>query len=64
TAIRESLEIIKENQANPVGVIVAVDRQEKGVGIYSAAQQIEQDYSIPVISIIILNNIDHYLKEH
>ncbi|CAG8512773.1 24226_t:CDS:2 [Cetraspora pellucida] len=64
TAIRESLEIIKENQANPVGVVVAVDRQEKGVGIYSAAQQIEQDYGIPVNSIVTLENIVHYLKEH
>ncbi|CAG8636219.1 24388_t:CDS:1 [Dentiscutata erythropus] len=63
TAIRESLAIIKENGATPVGVIVAVDRQERGTGEVSAIQQIEQDYGIPVMSIVNLDLIIQYLKE-
>ncbi|CAG8457996.1 18270_t:CDS:1 [Cetraspora pellucida] len=63
TAIRECLAIIKENDATPVGIIVAVDRQERGTSEISAVQQIEQDYGIPVMSIVNLELIIEYLKE-
>ncbi|CAG8704956.1 16168_t:CDS:1 [Cetraspora pellucida] len=63
TAIRECLAIIKENDATPVGIIVAVDRQERGTSEVSAVQQIEQDYGIPVMSIVNLELIIEYLKE-
>ncbi|RIB20356.1 orotate phosphoribosyltransferase [Gigaspora rosea] len=63
TAIRESLAIIKENGATTVGIIVAVDRQERGTGEVSAIQQIKQDYDIPVMSIINLDLIIQYLNE-
>ncbi|CAG8548080.1 5497_t:CDS:1 [Acaulospora colombiana] len=63
TAVRESLSIIKECGATPVGVVVAVNRQEKGTGEISAVQQIEKDYGIPVLSIVNLDQIIQYIKE-
>ncbi|CAG8675174.1 1622_t:CDS:1, partial [Racocetra fulgida] len=63
TAIRECLEIIKENGATPVGIIIAVDRQERGTGEISAVQQIEKEYGIPVMSIVNLELIIEFLNE-
>ncbi|CAG8599578.1 9383_t:CDS:2 [Ambispora leptoticha] len=63
TAIRESLEIIKSHDAVAVGIIVALDRQERGTGEKSAIQELEQDYGIPVKSIINLEQIIEYLTE-
>ncbi len=63
TAIREAIDIIKANGANPIGVLIALDRQEKGQGELSAVQEVEKDYGIPVYSIIKLNDLIHYLKQ-
>lgn len=62
TAIRESMNIIKQNGANLVGVVVALDRQEKGKGEMSAIQEIERDFGTKVISIINLTDLIHYLE--
>jgi len=62
TAIREIAPLIKQNNAEISGVCVALDRQEKGTGETSAIQEIEQEYNIPVISIITFDNIIEYLK--
>ena len=51
TAIRESVELIRAAGAELAGVIVALDRQERGQGAMSAIQEVEQEFSIPVISI-------------
>ena len=64
TAIRESIDIIKHNGANPKAVLIALDRQEKGTGDLSAVQEVEQDYGIPVFSIIKLADLLNYLKDH
>lgn len=64
TAIRESMDIIQANGARPAGVVVALDRMEKGQGEKSAIQEVEQEYGIPVISIINLNDIIEYLETH
>ena len=61
TAIRESMDIIAAANAKPAGVIIALDRQEKGTGELSAIQEVEQDYSIPVLSIIKLEHLITYL---
>lgn len=61
TAIRESMDLIKANGANPAGVIVALDRMEKGQSELSAIQEVEKDYGIPVFSIINMNDIIDYL---
>ncbi|KAJ1570100.1 hypothetical protein HK096_000922 [Nowakowskiella sp. JEL0078] len=63
TAVRESVEIIKNNGAELVGVLIAVDRQEKGTGVVSAIKQVETELGIPVISIVKLDDIVEYLRE-
>lgn len=62
TAIREAMDIINANGAQAKGVIVAVDRQEKGKGDISAIQEVEQNFGITVLSIINLSHLIDYLK--
>jgi orotate phosphoribosyltransferase len=61
TAIREAVEILVANGAELCGIAVAMDRQEKGAGEKSAIQEIEDNYNVPVISIITLQDIINYL---
>lgn len=63
TAIREVMAIIQEANAAPAGVLIALDRQERGQGKLSAIQEVERDFSMPVISIVSLNDIMTYLAE-
>jgi orotate phosphoribosyltransferase len=63
TAIRESMQIIDAAGAKPAGVLIALDRQEKGSGELSAIQEVEQQYGIPVLSIIKLENLITYLEQ-
>ena len=62
TAIREAQDIINANGAKTKGVVVALDRQEKGKGELSAIQEVEQNFGIAVVSIINLSHIVDYLK--
>lgn len=62
TAIRESMDIIAAANAKPAGVIIALDRQEKGTGELSAIQEVEQQYNIPVLSIIKLEHLIAYIE--
>jgi len=62
TAIREAQDIITANGATTKGVIVALDRQEKGKGELSAIQEVEQNFGIAVSSIINLSHLIAYLK--
>jgi len=64
TAIREAMDIITVAGAEPAGVVIALDRQEKGKGEQSAIQEVEQDYNIPITAIIKLENIYHFLVKH
>lgn len=61
TAIRESMQIIQNSQAQLAGVVIALDRQEKGQHELSAIQEIEHDYQCRVISLINLDNLLSYL---
>jgi len=61
TAIRESMDIIAAEGASPAGVVIALDRQERGKAALSAIQEVEQNFSIPVVSIIKLENLIAYL---
>jgi orotate phosphoribosyltransferase len=54
TAVRESLEIIRSCGAEPVGVALALDRQERGSGALSAVQEVEQQYGLKCVSIVTL----------
>lgn len=63
TAIRESVDIIRAQGATPAGVVIALDRQERGAGERSAIQEVEEDYGIPVTAIARLEDLIAYLKE-
>lgn len=63
TAIRESMEIIKAHGADLSGVLIALDRQEKGQGDLSAIQEVERDFGTQVISIVTLADLICYLEE-
>nr|WP_086937826.1 orotate phosphoribosyltransferase [Thaumasiovibrio occultus] len=63
TAIRESMEIIQANGADLAGVLVAIDRQEKGKGELSAIQEVERDFGCAVVSIVSLGDLIAYLEE-
>ncbi|HEY9513255.1 MAG TPA: orotate phosphoribosyltransferase [Rhodanobacter sp.] len=60
TAVRESLELIRARGATPAGVLIALDRQERGTGTRSAAQEIAADYGIPVLAIANLADVLAY----
>lgn len=63
TAIRESMDIIQANGAALAGVLIALDRQEKGKGELSAIQEVERDYNAEVTAIITLADLIEYLSE-
>jgi orotate phosphoribosyltransferase len=62
TALRESLEIIAAHGAVPAGVVIALDRQERGTGELSAVQEVQQTHGLPVHSIITLADLIEYLE--
>lgn len=62
TSVRESVEIINGAHAKPVGVLIALDRQEKGVDDISATMEVEQRFAMPVKAIISLANIIEFLQ--
>ena len=64
TSVRESVEIINSANAQPAGVIIALDRQERGQDKRSAIQEVEEEHQIPVISIINLNDLLRYLENN
>jgi orotate phosphoribosyltransferase len=63
TAIREVMEILDASGATCAGIVVAVDRQERGRGELSAIQEVERDFGVPVISIISFDQIIEYVEE-
>ncbi len=63
TSVRESVEIIRAEQALPAGVVIALDRQERGQGERSAIQEVESDYGMPVSAIVRLEQLIEYLRE-
>lgn len=62
TAVREVVEIIRATGAEPAGVVIGLNRQERGRAELSAIQEVERDYGIPVYSIISLEHILQYLR--
>ena len=62
TAIRESMTLIEANNASLAGVLIALDRQERGTGELSAIQEVERDYNTKVVSIVSLNDVVTYLR--
>ncbi|WP_372859364.1 orotate phosphoribosyltransferase [Pseudoalteromonas sp.] len=62
TAIRESMEIIADNGADLSGVLIALDRQEKGKAELSAIQEVERDFNTQVTAIVKLADLISYLE--
>ena len=63
TAVRESLALIRAHGATPAGVLIALDRQERGQAELSAAQEVARDHGIPVIAITGLDEVLTYAQE-
>ncbi|GAC26788.1 MAG: orotate phosphoribosyltransferase [Alteromonadaceae bacterium] len=62
TAIRESMALIAAHDASLAGVLIALDRQEKGQGELSAIQEVERDFATQVVSIVSLADLIEYLQ--
>ncbi|RMG29795.1 MAG: orotate phosphoribosyltransferase [Gammaproteobacteria bacterium] len=62
TAVRESLRLLRAQGAEPAGVVVALDREERGLDDRSAIQQLEQEEGIPVVSIVRLGQLIEFLR--
>lgn len=63
TSVNLSVEIINQAGATTAGVAIALDRQERGDGKFSAVQEIEQQHQIKVVSIVTLENMIEYLEK-
>ena len=61
TSVRESLELIRESGAEPAGVLIALDRQERGQGKLSASQEVQVQWNLPCISIAGLDDLIDFL---
>ena len=64
TSVRESVDIIRAAGATPCGVVIALDRMERGSGELSAVQEVRRDYGIPVVAVATLNDLMAYLRKH
>jgi orotate phosphoribosyltransferase len=62
TSVRESVNLIRASNAIPCGVVIALDRMERGNGNMSAVQEVGASYNMPVISIATLDDLLAYLK--
>lgn len=63
TAIRESLALIRNAGATPAGVLIALDREERGHGALSAAQELSAEYAIPTFAIARLSDLLAYAAD-
>lgn len=63
TAIREAAAIVTGQGASLAGVAISLDRQERGQGSLSAVQEVQKNFSVPVISIVGLNNVIQHVQE-
>ncbi|MEO6422816.1 MAG: orotate phosphoribosyltransferase [Candidatus Nitrotoga sp.] len=70
TSVRESIALIRAAGATPCGVVIALDRMELGQQTeqnengLSAAQEVQRNYDIPVVSIATLDDLLGYLQDH
>ena len=62
TSVRESVNIIRAAGAMPAGVLIALDRMERGTGIFSAVQEVRDQFGIPVVSIATLDDLAAFLR--
>jgi len=63
TSVRESVELIRAAGATPCGVVIALDRMERGQGELSAVQEVEQSFGIPVVAVATLDDLLAFLRQ-
>jgi orotate phosphoribosyltransferase len=63
TSVRESVEIIRRQGAQPAGVVIALDRQERGADGHSAVAEVRERFGIPVVSILTLEHLIAFLQD-
>jgi orotate phosphoribosyltransferase len=63
TSVRESVDIIRAAGATPCGVVIALDRMERGAGALSAAQEVEQDHGLQVVAVATLDDLMAFLRQ-
>lgn len=63
TAIRHTIKLLNQINCHPVGIIVALDRQEKGKTALSSIHELEQEFGIPVKSLITLTDLIEYMRK-
>ncbi len=64
TSVRESIDLITAEGAEPCAAVIALDRMERGLGELSAVQEVQHNYGIPVVPIATLNDLLGYLHSH
>ncbi|MCL2644907.1 MAG: orotate phosphoribosyltransferase [Betaproteobacteria bacterium] len=63
TSVRESVNIIRSHGAEPAGVVIALDRMERGQGAISAVREVEDMYGISVVPVATLKDLVAYLAD-
>ena len=63
TSVRESVELIRAAGATPCGVVIALDRMERGTGALSAVEEVEHDFGLPVVAVATLADLMSYLQD-
>lgn len=63
TAVREAYQVISAAGAEVAGLVISLDRQERGQGAFSAVQELKQSLDIPVVSIVQLDDLITILEE-
>src|SRR5262249_34429308 len=63
TAVNESLDVISSRGATPAGVVISLDRMERGTGDLSAIQEIEKRHGIPVVSVASLDDLMGFIGD-
>ena len=63
TSVRESVDIIRAHGAVPAGVVIALDRMERGKGALSAVQEVRAQYDMPVVAVATLDDLIAFLAD-
>lgn len=63
TSVRESIELIRSAGAQPCGVVIALDRMERGQSAFSAVQEVRNNFALPVVAIATLDDLLGYLQD-
>ena len=63
TSVRESVELIRAAGAEPAGVVIALDRMERGKSALSAVEEVKENFGIPVVAVATLEDLIAYLAD-